>query len=250
MTWSCGADHQQARYANVRWRAYPRRPVPCRLWRCVGVGRVLQTLRLAVLPPQCRRFGRRSSCVPRCFVWRHCDRGKNHWVLQLTVDLTVGPSPERRYSHPFSLVRSWNKFRATSVKAKRACQRSSRRSACKFAVHERNAPIRREVGDRRAPRCSRAGPPAKRAQSSDRSVVSGRAYPALQSVPSESVRGESESSFSLAALGNQINARTTQSGYIDDLQFMMWMTHLAALLLVIRAPLRSTVGEAAQAVTD
>jgi hypothetical protein len=87
-------------------------------------------------------------------------------------------------------------------------------------------------------------------ESSDRSVVLGRAYPALQSVPSESVRGENESSFSLAALGNQTNAHATRSGYIDDLQFMMWMTHLVALLPVIRPPLRSTVGEAAQAVTD
>ena len=53
-------------------------------------------------------------------------------------------------------------MRATSVKAKRACQRSSRWSACKFAVHERNAPTRREPEDGRAPRCSRASPPAKR----------------------------------------------------------------------------------------
>ena len=87
-------------------------------------------------------------------------------------------------------------------------------------------------------------------ESSDRSVVLGRAYPALQSVSSESVRGENESSFSLEALGNQINAHATQSGYIDDLQFMMWMTRLVALLPVIRPPLRSTVGEAARAVTD
>ncbi|MFM0631162.1 sigma factor [Paraburkholderia xenovorans] len=102
-----------------------------------------------------------------------------------------------------------------------------------------------------AVRVVQAAPPHRPGEEfSDRSVVSSRAYPALQSAPSESVRGEKESSFSLAALGNQINPHATQSGYIDDLQFMMWMTHLVALLVVIRAPLRTTVGEAVRAITD
>jgi hypothetical protein len=57
------------------------------------------------------------------------------------------PAPGRRYSHPFFSVRSWNKLRATSVKARRTCRRSSRRSVCKFAVHERYAPTRREPED-------------------------------------------------------------------------------------------------------
>jgi hypothetical protein len=152
------------------------------------------------------------------------------------------PAPGRRYSHPFFSVRSWNKLRATSVKARRTCRRSSRRSVCKFAVHERYAPTRREPEDWSdampeskstcqetpavPPYLEAAFAPARRLTAgyqgwrrsgpgrlSARSCpFPGRAYPALQSARSESVRGENESSFPLAALGNQISVHAARSG--------------------------------------